>query len=388
MKKVSHSSMRKNNRLLVVKMIKDLGPISRADISRKTGLTKSTVSEIVSYFMDMGIVREVGAKSKYGVGRRGILLDMDSEEFLIIGYDVGTINSRVILTNLKGEIIKKKRFKTARGEKKIMGQIEKKIFEIAGEDWDKVVEIGFGVPGMVDYRTGMIIHSPNLGLKNFPFLKVIAEKIDKRVVMEHNVKLMMVAEMEYGSAKRYSNVLLINIGPGIGSSFVSEGHLVRGSRNFSGEIGHINVVPDGDVCRCGRRGCLETVSAAWGIVKQYEKRSGEKMEDIYGSDVVADRARSGDANAIEVFRDAGRYLGRVLAYTANILDPEAILIGGGLSKSWDLMEECLRSEFEKHVIPPLQGKIDISISDLGEYSTAMGASTIAVEDFIKSLSFS
>ena len=388
MKKVSHSSMRKNNRLLVVKMIKDLGPISRADISRKTGLTKSTVSEIVSYFMDMGIVKEVGAKSRYGVGRKGILLDMDSNDHLIIGYDVGTINSRVILTNLKGEIIRKKRFKTTRGEKDLIVQIEKNILEIAGEDWERVVEIGFGVPGMVDRKTGTIIHSPNLGLKDFPFLKVISDEIKKRVVMEHNVKLMMIAEMVYGSARNHSNILLVNIGPGIGSSFVSEGHLVRGSRNFSGEIGHINVVPDGDVCRCGRRGCLETVSAAWGIVRQYEKRSGEKLQDIYGADEVAERARKGDEDAIEVFKDAGKYLGRVLAYTANILDPEIILIGGGLSKSWDLMSEELKREFEGNIIPPIQGKIDISISNLGEFSTAIGASTIAMEDFIRSLSSS
>ncbi len=388
MKKVSHSSMRKSNRLLVVKMIKDLGPISRADISRKTGLTKSTVSEIVSYFMDMGIVKEVGAKSRYGIGRKGILLDMDSGDHLIVGYDVGTINSRVILTNLKGEIIREKRFKTTRGEKDLIEQIEKSILDIAREDWEKIVEIGFGVPGMVDHKTGMIIHSPNLGVRNFPFLNVISDVVKKRVVMEHNVKLMMIAEMVYGSAKNHSNVLLINIGPGIGSSFVSEGHLVRGSRNFSGEIGHITVVPDGDVCRCGRRGCLETVSAAWGIVRQYEKKSGEKLLDMYDANEVAKRAKNGDKNAIEVFRDAGKYLGRVLAYTANILDPEIILIGGGLSKSWDLMSEDLEIEFEENIIPPLQGNIDISISSLGEFSTAIGASTIAIDDFIISLSSS
>ncbi len=377
--------MRRSNRLLVLETVKNSGPISRADLSRMTGLTKSTISEIVSFFIKTGVLKEVGTKSSYGVGRRGILVDINSEDFLVIGYDIGTLNSRVILTNLRGEILRKKVFRTLQGEDNLVDQVGRKISEVAKDVWDKIVEIGFGISGMVDHKSGVVIHSPNLDLKEFPLLRILSKRIKKRMTIEHNVKLMMIAEREYGNAKGYSNVLLVNIGPGIGASFVSEGHLIRGSHNFSGEIGHISIVPDGELCRCGKKGCLETVSAAWGIVREYTKKIGETWSDIYGADKVAERAENGDKDALEVFQNAGKYLGKVLAYAANILDPEMILISGGLSNSWNLMESAFKAEFETNTIPPLKGKIKIVMSNLGEFSTALGASTIAIEDFVKSV---
>ena len=383
MRKVSHGSMRRNNQLLVLKTIRKLGPISRADISRLTGLTKSTVSDIVSRFMNLGILKTLGAESRSGVGRKGILIDLNTEDFLVVGYDVGTIESRIVVTDMKGRILKKESFETEKD--RIIDQIVDEISSISNGIFDKIVEIGITAPGMVDPKRGIIVHSPNLGLMDFPILEILSKKLKKRLVLGHNVKAMMVAELEYGEAKGRSNVLFVNLGPGIGSSFTFDGRLVSGAHNFSGEIGHIGVVESGETCRCGKIGCLETVSAAWGIVRRYSRLSGEILQNDYDAKTVAERAKDGDETAKKVFKEAGKYLGKVLAWASNILDPELIIIGGGVSKSWDLMESSFRSEFEKELIPPLRGKIGISISKLGEFSTAIGASTIAQEDFLNSL---
>ena len=383
MRKVSHGSMRKNNRLLVLKTIKKLGPISRADISRLTGLTKSTVSDIVSHFMKLGILKTVGAENRSGVGRKGILIDLNTEDFLVVGYDVGTIRSRIVVTDMKGRVVNKKSFETEKS--RIIDQIVEEISSISSGMFDQIVEIGITAPGMIDPKRGVIVHSPNLGLVDFPILEILSKRLKKRLILGHNVKAMMIAELEYGEAKGRSNVLFVNIGPGIGSSFAFDGRLVSGAHNFSGEIGHIGVVEDGEKCRCGKTGCLETVAAAWGIVRRYSRLSGKVLENEYDAKTVAERAKEGDEIAKKVFEEAGKYLGKVLAWTSNILDPELIIIGGGVSRSWDLMEGSFRSEFERELIPPLKGKIEISISKLGEFSTAIGASSIAQEDFLNSL---
>ncbi len=380
--KFSHSSMKYRNRRLVLNLIRRFGPISRADIARLTDLTKSTVSEITLFLLEKGVIKNVGVESKKGVGRRGILLDLNSKEFLVLGYDVGTLFSRVILTDLEGRILRKSRFDTRRGEN-LTAQIRDSVERIAEGLWDKVVGIGVGVPGMVDHETGFVIHSPNLSLKDFPMLERLKDFFpDKEIILDHNVKLMMIAEMEHGYAKDHENVLLVNLGPGIGSVFTSGGKLVRGAHNFTGEIGHISVVENGDVCSCGKRGCLETVAAAWGIVKRYERLSGRGVEGDFNTVEIASRARSGDEVALRVFEEAGEYLGKVIAQAVNIIDPEIVLISGGLSEAWDLMESAFERSFNEEIIVPLRGKIRVLRSKLGDLSTALGAATLAIDRFL------
>ncbi len=381
--KISHRSMRRGNILLILEVVKKFGPLSRADISRRTGLTKSTVSEIVSFLLERGLIKETGVSEKSGAGRKGILVDLN-DEILVIGYDVGTIYSKVVLSDVKGRVLRKKVFKTQK-DGEITDQIEREVLEIAEGVWNRVVEVGFGFPGMVDHSGGRIVHSPNLDLRDFDFSGVFSRIFPKkRVTVDHNVKLMMIAESEYGDLEGAANVLLINMGPGVGAAFMMDGRLVRGFHNFSGEIGHLGVVERGYRCKCGKVGCLETVAAAWGIVERYEEISGKRIDDPYDSEEVARRARDGDETALKVFETAGRYLGKAVALAVNILDPELVLLSGGLSRSWDLMERGFIEEFDENVIIPLRDKVRIKVSRLGDFSTAIGAVSVAIDDFLKS----
>ncbi len=383
-RKVSHKSMRCSNVKLVLDVIRKSGSISRAEISRITGITKSTVSEIISFLQEKNIIIDVGIESSSKYGRKGILVDINSSEFLVVGYDIGTIWSRIVITDLNGEILRRKRFKTS--EERLIDQIKDNVRDISSGLWEKIIGLGFSVPGMVDYKKGVIIHSPNLDLVNYPFINKVKKLFPgKKVLLDHNLKMMLLAEVEHGSGKGHKNVLVLNIGPGIGSAFTVDGKVARGTHNFSGEIGHITVDPNGDKCSCGKIGCLETVSSAWGIVRRYNSMSKDKVEGRFNSEEVAKRAKEGDNIAIKTFEDAGYYLGVVVAGEVNTVDPEIIIISGGLSNTWDLMEKSFIKAFESNVIRALKGKVKFALSKLGEYSTALGVATLTIEDFFNNV---
>jgi glucokinase len=194
----------------------------------------------------------------------------------------------------------------------------------------RVRAVGLVVPGMVDARQGIAVYATNLGWRQLPLRQIVAEAVGVPVVLDHDVRAAGLAELELGAARGLQEVLFVALGTGIAAAVITGGHMVAGATGRAGELGHLPVVPDGEWCACGQRGCTETYASAAALSRRYSAASGGN--DVSAKDVIS-RAAAGDAVAERIFNDAVTALGRALVHCVLLMDPELILMGGGMSAS-------------------------------------------------------
>ncbi len=188
--------------------------------------------------------------------------------------------------------------------------------------------VGLAVPGVVDAQAGMIRYSANLQLDALPVRDIVQEVLPGVVVVENDVRAAAWGEFHWGAGRGVRHMVYLSAGTGIAAAAVCEGRLYRGRAGAAGELGHVVVVPDGEQCRCGQRGCLETVAGGWGIARRAARRAG--TESPLSAEAVFEAARAGDPGARDVIREAGKFLGRAAVLLVRLWDPERLVLGGGL----------------------------------------------------------
>ncbi len=379
MRKYSLSFLKRGNANLLFNCIRERGPLTRAELSRITGLTPSTVSYITSVLIDKGILIELGAEKTNRVGKKGILLDINYDKFLFIGYDVGSAFSRIAVCNGKSEILTIKRLKTQRGEKLIQ-QITDNILKVISDF--KVTGIGMAFPGHVDPENKIVIRSHNLNLKSANIIQIVEEKFGIPTFIDHNVAIMARAKMFLNPSSK-ENFVMINLGLGVGAAFVHEGKIYRGRNFVAPEVGHLLVNPNGRRCNCGKIGCLETEASSAAIVKNYEELSGVEVLDKSNSKYVYGLAKEGDESAIKAFQRAGKYLGIAVGNLVNILNPAVVYIAGGVSGGWEFIKDTFW-EFYKENTFYASKDIPVKLLPMKEEITAVGAAAYAFEKYIRS----
>jgi glucokinase len=261
--------------------------------------------------------------------------------------------------------------------------------ELIGMEED-VVALGAGVAGLIDSRTGVCRFAPNLPWREFPVLDRLAEAVDVPVVVDNDANAAAWGEFRYGAGVGYREVLVATVGTGIGGAIISEGRLVRGAQGFAGEIGHVIVEPDGPRCGCGNLGCLEQVASGNAIGRLGRQAAldqpGSLIATLAGSaeevrgNHVEEAARSGDPIAVHIFEEVGRRLGQGLAGLANVLDPEVVVVGGGVVEAGELLLGPAREAFlDALEAPAFRAEIPILPAVLGNHAGAIGAATLALE---------
>ncbi len=263
--------VQKINRSLVLNLIKDKGPISRADISKTTKLTRSTVSNIVDYLIQKDLIKEIGLTSS-GVGSRAILLKLNSQAYHAIGVDLGTLHTTVAITDLLGRVETKMEYPTGcqKDKDKIIEKLLETIHNIvksSGIEWQKIVGIGVAAPGLID-KYGTMLITPNFGWRDTPLGGILRKQFHIPVFVDNNVNAMALAESEFGAGQGVRNFVFINVEMGIGAGVVINGELFHGKNNCTGEIGHTTVDYNGPKCSCGNNGCLEVMASGPAIAKR------------------------------------------------------------------------------------------------------------------------
>ncbi len=263
-----------------------------------------------------------------------------------IGFDLGGTKMMAALFDENFKIVgrRKRRTKADKGADKVFERIVRTINDVCDENGaslDEVAGIGIGSPGPLDPYEGVIIHTPNLGFENFPLKKKLQKELDLPVVVDNDVNVGTYGEYHFGAAKGYKHVIGIFPGTGIGGGLVLDGRLYRGAKGSAGEVGHMIVQPDGPLCGCGQRGCIEAIASKTAIAKEavalvsrgkapvIADNAGTDIRDIK-SGVLAKAYDSGDPDIKEVIHYAARYLGTHMANLVNVFDPEVILLGGGI----------------------------------------------------------
>jgi glucokinase len=309
-----------------------------------------------------------------------------------IGVDIGGTNIKIAIVDLKGHIVYSNSVPTRAemGYEYTVENIKTTIKECLKESRnsiESVIGIGFGLPGQIDSEKGIVKLLPNIpGWVNVPLASIIEKEFNVPVKIDNDVRVATLGELNFGAGKGCKNLVCITVGTGVGSGIVVNGQLVRGASMAAGEIGHLIVERNGgELCGCGNTGCLEAYASGPSIVKMaYEYIMGGKSTKYKELAVngpitpymVYEAAKQGDAVSKRIFLIVGEYLGIALASVVNLLNPEKIIIGGGVGQAGDLLFDAIRETIKKRALGVSADAVEIVPADLGENAGVIGASLL------------
>ncbi|GAA3204762.1 ROK family transcriptional regulator [Microbacterium terregens] len=306
-KKVLPEHARGHNRSLLLQTLFHQGAMSRADLSRETGLTRVTISDLISDLISDGFVAEMGVREASGPGKPAILVDLDRAGHRIVGIDLSGSDVFIgaVLT-LDGAIVARREV-PALTDGDVIGAVVRLARDLVGDAHAPVLGIGVGTPGIVD-EDGVILTAPNLRWAGFDLKTALQDAVGLPVLVANDANAAVLAEYTFGGAG--DDVLLVKVGRGVGSGLLASGRPMRGAHSAAGEIGHVTIGTDGGpVCACGKVGCLE----AWLAVPALTARLA---------------AADDDASRVGILRDAGERLGIALAPIVGVLDVSEIVLSG------------------------------------------------------------
>ena len=373
--KATHQQTRVHNERLVVRTVYDLGPISRADVARQTGLTRTTVSDVVAGLLDEGVVREIGRGQSTG-GKAPILIEVDEDARLVVGLDLGEEHFAGSLVNLRGDIRRTVELPVAGRDGDDAVQL---VFELLDALLDGVnaplLGIGIGTPGLVDSRTGTIRRAVNLDWRDLPLGEIVADRYDVPVNVANDSQAAALAEYTYAGESRVPNLIAIRVGRGVGAGLILRGSLFQGDGSGAGEIGHVVVDDDdGSLCRCGRTGCLETVAGMRAIEARAAAATGV-AQDLATIRAAADR---GDSWATAIVDEAGGALGRAIAGLIGALDVQRIVLLGPVTELGERWLRAVRREATSGALALLTDDAEIAVGRPTTNVVIRGASALLV----------
>jgi glucokinase len=265
--------------------------------------------------------------------RRGNNQDVVQRD-LVIGVDVGGTTIKAAILDSDGLECRCSERPTPRhlGPDAVIATTIEAIVELRAQlpEGARLGAVGLVVPGIVDAEQGIAVYAANIGWQQLPLRQIVAEAVGLPVILDHDVRAAGLAELELGAGRGLQEVLFVALGTGIAAAVITRGQVSAGATGRAGELGHLPVFPEGEWCACGQRGCTETYASASALSRRYSAASG--ISDVPAKDVIS-RATAGDRLADEIFQDAITALGRALVNYVLLMDPELILIGGGMAAS-------------------------------------------------------
>lgn len=382
----SLKSLRELNRLRIVDALRTEGIASRAELARRTGLSRSTVSTLVADLQARGLVVERNGSDLSGrdgqQGRPPVLLALDPAAGAAVGVDFDHDKIRVAVSDLSRTVLAEtvascdvdhdagRALDTA-------ADLVDGVLDEAGMDRERVIGVGMALAGPVDHGRGAL--HPSAILAGWADVDAAAEmerRLTLPVHLDNDANLGALAEVTLGAGRRARCAAFVSLSSGIGAGIVVDGHLYRGHRGTAGELGHVLVDPQGPICRCGNRGCLETLASGPALLDLLSASRGERLTI---AEMVA-LARGGDPGARRVIDDAGRAVGSVLAGLVNLLNPEMIVVGGDLSEAGDLLLEPLRSSLRRFALPAATEDLEVVAGALGDRANLLGALALVLAE--------
>lgn len=367
MRRGTFQMMKSVNKSLILNKIRTSEPISRAQIAKETKLTPPTVSSIVKELIEEGLVRESELGESKG-GRKPTMLHIKNDAFYVVGVDAGPQTVECILADLSGKVMRRTENKLGDSitNDEFVNILKKSIQAVLQSisNAKKVIGIGVAMHGVVDVETGTSLVAPILGLRNIPIKDELEKEFQVVVKVENDARAMALGESWFGNHGKIDSMLAVNLGRGVGAGVVMNGKLYHGAQDLAGEIGHMTVDINGAVCECGNRGCLQTFATGPAIAKRANKKTGE---DVYRLAVA------GDDISVNVLQETGTIIGIGLTNLIHIINPELIVLGGGVSKSKEFILPPIRQAIEERALTPEAKQTNVVISELGDDATLLGA---------------
>ncbi len=380
--------MKSLNRSVILTIIREHGPISRADIAKQTKLTPPTVTNIVSELLETGIIKESAIGESKG-GRKPILLTIEAKHSFIIGVDVGGHSVRAVLTDLDATIDKQvtHALPPKMDEHAFLNVLKKVIMHLIERTTcskDKIIGIGVGMHGIVDHQSGVAVFAPNFNLSHIPIKERLEQTFGITTYVENDARALALGESWFGNGKDIDHVLCVNVGTGIGAGVILNNELFYGHHGTAGEIGHTIVDINGEKCQCGSYGCLQTVASSIALQERALEQLKKGRESILTTEgLTGERihecALKGDRLSIEILAETGTYLGVGILNMIHFMNPEKVIIGGGVSRAGDFVLEPLKKVIRTKALTEEARNTEIALSHLGENGTVIGAVTIVLK---------
>ena len=381
-------SPRQFNRSLILKEIRQNGPITKIDLAERYDLTFTAVGNIVFDLSEAGIVEKAGYGESSG-GRPPVLYQIKWDSVYVVALVIGVKGMTVSLVNLKGEVRDES---TSHVESHLfVDKAYELIDHLLAEtpiDTQKIAGICVTAPGPLDVTDGRLLSPPNLsGVHNLDIREMIEKRYGWTTILEKDANAFALAEQWFGHVKPNENILYIYNDQGLGSGMIIDSHIHRGFGNGAGEIGHMVIDIDGPKCSCGNYGCLETLSSGIAV----ERRVKEEIRRGYPStlahgylhdekeptiDMIVKEARQGDALSIQVLKEAERYLGLGIANAINLFSPNQIVFGGQLTRLYPEMIEGAEKVAKARAFSPISKKVIFTASAFNNQSTTIGAAAV------------
>jgi predicted NBD/HSP70 family sugar kinase len=381
----SLESLRELNRLGVVDALREHGTLSRAAISRVTGLSRSTVSTLVGDLLERGFVvereqPEANGSARNGQGRPPVLLTLNPSAGTAVGVDFDHDNVRVAVSDLSRTVLAESRTPVdvdheARTALEVADDSIRRGLDEAGVGLDGVIGVGMAIAGPVDQERGRLLDSSILpGWTGVSAAEELSGRLGVPVHMDNDANAGALAEVTLGAGRSAGTVLYVQMSSGIGAGLIVDGRPLRGGGGLAGEIGHMTADANGLICRCGNRGCLETLASGPAIARLVSDSRDEVIDPV---DLVG-LAAGGDLGVQRALADAARVVGRTVGDVCNLFNPEMVVIGGYLSAAGELLLGPLRTAVMHAALPAATRDLKVVAGELGERATVLGALSLAI----------
>lgn len=360
---------------------------TRADIARRTGLSRSTVSEIIDGLLKTGLIAETGSGKSRG-GRRPIVLEFQDEARCILGVDLGATHVAVALTDLRGKVLSWHAVDypvrtDPDGTRALVMELCDGCLKEWNHDGCQLMRIGVAVPSPVDPLYPKMLSEVVIpAWQGESGLEELQLRYGVPVHVDNDANLGALAEHMWGAGKGINDFVYIKIAHGIGAGHILNGEIYRGAGGVAGEMGHLPIDPNGPACVCGMNGCLATfigkpalADRIGELLKEYPDSSLKRRKSSF--DAIESAALRGDPAALELVNEIAGYLGIAISGYFNLMNPSLAILGGGLAGLGELLLGPLRSKVRNSTLVS-KAAVDIKISELGPRAVAVGAATLAL----------
>lgn len=378
------ASLREGNRKRVIDALRERGVASRAELARITGLSRSTISTIVADLLESGLAGERDGQpaGETHAGRPPVMVSLNRSAGLAVGIDFGHRHLRVAVSDLSHTVLAEAWQEmdvdhSADEGLATAAEFVDRVLEEAGAERHHVIGVGMGLPAPIDRTTGSVQTSSILpGWVGVDAAAEASARLRLPVEVENDANLGALAELAWGAARGRSEVVYIKVASGIGAGLISGARIQHGVGGTAGEIGHMLLAETGPVCRCGNRGCLETLASSRAIA---DLLSASRREPVSARQLL-ELCASGDAAAQRLIAEAGRAIGVAVANLCNILNPECVIVGGDMSAAGDVLLGPIRDVVRRTAIPSAVGDLEIVPGVLGERAEMLGALALVMHE--------
>lgn len=394
--KISKDVMKLYNQKLLLRILKDEGPISRSDLSKMTDLTLPAISEITKELESLNLIHNIG-ESRINRGRFPTMYQLKVDAFKVIGVTIRSNSIRVGLMNMTGEILYDKEQAQLNTQPEIIADavssLVDTILQEANTKKSEIRGIGLGMHGIVDAVNGISVYPPHLNWDNVPIRTLLEARIQLPVLVDNDCNTLALAEYWFGGGRNLNSFITLNVDYGIGAGIVVDGNLFHGRDFGAGQIGHVAISDNGPLCSCGKYGCLEALSSENAIIETIQKKVKQgypsSIKEIEGNPEkitihhILHAAAAGDELTLNTLNHAAHYLGIGISMLVNLFNPDKVIITGAVIGFKEYVLGTLKETFNRNALKTNVTHFELAASQLGDKADVLGAGSLWINELFK-----